>query len=401
MNAPSKKLLFIVWDGPYVTYLEGLFIPIFDRLQPQYELHIVQFSWDDAVRQNRITDLCKQRDIRYKHVTVFTKPITFLGKYLTLFRGTFFLANYIRRHNIDIVMPRSTMPAQLVLWVRYFTRKFKLVFDADGLPIEERVEFARLRRGSFRYKQLKNIERKIIHLADRVLTRSKRAINYLGEQHTVDVNKFSVVSNGRDESFFVKQSPTDISILKQKLKIPEQALVIAYVGSLGPQYGVEQMLFVHTQLVKRIPHTYLLILANNAEYMASFSSPTNVIIRAVGFHEIPLYLSIANVGLAIRKSSLAMMGVAPIKLGEYLLMGLPVIASAGIGDTEELLSYKPCVHILDSYKEKDLLKAINWIKDLHQLENMKQISEQASMLGVQLFSIQKSVDDYRKVLDSI
>ena len=42
-----------------------------------------------------------------------------------------------------------------------------------------------------------------------------------------------------------------------------------------------------------------------------------------------------------------MQGVAPIKLGEYLLCGLPVISSKGIGDTDAILENFPECYLYD------------------------------------------------------
>ena len=43
-----ERLLFITWDGPQVSYLEGLFFPILKGLKPRYEIHVVQFTWGEA-----------------------------------------------------------------------------------------------------------------------------------------------------------------------------------------------------------------------------------------------------------------------------------------------------------------------------------------------------------------
>jgi hypothetical protein len=45
-------------------------------------------------------------------------------------------------------------------------------------------------------------------------------------------------------------------------------------------------------------------------------------------------LGACDIGFSLRTPTLAMSGVAPIKLGEYLLSGLPVIGTPGIGQTK-------------------------------------------------------------------
>ena len=48
------NLLFVTWDGPQVTYLEGLFLPILRGLLAHgVRSHVIQFSWAprDSVRK--------------------------------------------------------------------------------------------------------------------------------------------------------------------------------------------------------------------------------------------------------------------------------------------------------------------------------------------------------------
>src|SRR5690606_31076769 len=64
---------------------------------------------------------------------------------------------------------------------------------------------------------------------------------------------------------------------------------------------------------------------------------THIILKKVPVSEVSDYLNAADLGFGLRQPTYSMQGVAPIKLGEYLLTGLPVIASKGIGDTTEIL----------------------------------------------------------------
>ena len=56
-----------------------------------------------------------------------------------------------------------------------------------------------------------------------------------------------------------------------------------------------------------------------------------------------------------------MQAVAPIKLGEYLLCGLPVVATAGIGDTDAISS--DAGMLLQRMDEAELQAAADWFID--------------------------------------
>jgi hypothetical protein len=398
----TKKVLFITWDAPHVNYLEGLFVPIFERLvrDHHFEFHVLQFSWLDSDKIQHLTAVCKRKNIHYTHVSVNLKPVPFLGKYFTLIKGGSILKKYIRDFSIEILMPRSTMPSRIVVSIVKSFPKIKIIFDADGLPIEERVDFAGLKKNSFRYNALKQIERKMLRRADRVIVRSRKAIHILCDQHKLtDVFKFDVVQNGRDINVFKRANEQETAGLRELLSVPAHALVVVYCGSLGPQYGINEMAYIHQMLLAQHQHVYLLLLATNPEFIqqSTISTLPNVLVRKVAFDEVPKFLSIGDVALAIRKPTFSMQGVAPIKLGEYLLIGLPTIASAGIGDTEDILSSKPFVHILKDHSRESLNVAIDWIK----LSWNKPLKQQTRFAGEEYFSLETSVQSYVTVLEKL
>lgn len=390
------KILFIAWDNPKSNYLEGLFAPIFSRLQAEYnyEFHVVQFSWASRQRREFLAEYCRTRGIAYNHFRIITKPFAFLGKFLTVYLGAGWIARYIKHEKIDIVMPRSTMPAKMTLQLKERFSWIKIVFDADGLPIEERVDFAKLKKDSLRFRQLKNIEGEMLGAADIVLTRTEFAADYLKHSHAITADKFCKVINGRDENFFKRDETIRFKVRKE-LKIPEDAKVITYCGSLGPQYGVDQMLYLHNRLLT-FGRYYLLVLTNNPSYLdASIAQNPSIVVMKVPFEDIPGYLSAGDFGLAIRESKFSMLGVAPIKIGEYLLMGMPIVASSGIGDSDSTLSEKDFCFLLKDYSTENLDKAAEWINNL--TVNSKLRSEIRS-LGVSKFSLSESILSYYKAL---
>lgn len=399
-----KKLniLFVAWDSPDVKYLEGLFVPIFHHwsLQWGHSIHILHFSWSDSARQHFLTEFCKGRGINYTPVQVSQRPVAAIGKFFTTLKGTSILKRYIQENKIDVVMPRSTMPARMLLPLLSRSRSFKVLFDADGLPIEERVDFAGLKPRSYRYKSLKAIEKGIITAADAVLTRTEKAAVYLSEQYHVPLSKFNVVRNGSDRHTF-KFSPELRQTRRKELGVPPEALLLVYSGSLGPQYGVEQMFLINKRLRARDIDSRLLILTNHPHFLSTYAiNPEDqIFVRSVEFSEIPGYLSSGDLGFAIRKDTHSMQGVAPIKVGEYLLNGLPIVASARIGDSRNLLAGQPFIHLLEDYSEHSLNEAIQWIEESVVGSNFPR--EQPTAFGSSLFSIEVSAETYQNAIVSL
>lgn len=391
-----KNLLFITWDGPQTFYMEGLFMPIFHaiQLQSDFKFHVIQFTWGTAERIAITQKRAEELGIQFTSRPILRKPISSIGSFYSLFKGIGFLNRYINENNINIVIPRSTMPSIMVNRVK--KTNFKLLFDADGLPIEERVDFSGLKTGSKSYQFFKKEEHKILIDADAVITRSQKSIAiHLETIHHKNSEKFSVVFNGRNTDFF-KPDATERAKLRSQLNIANSDKVFVYCGSLGPQYGWDIMISIFEGYKVKHTDARFLILTGNTDY-AHQNIPehlkSSVLIEKVPFELVPTYLNIADVAFAIRKPTFSMQGVAPIKLGEYLLMGIPTIASAGIGDTEALLKEVPGCFLFQHQSTDSIQKAVNFA------ENLCDVNHQSiRKVGVEYFSIEKSATSYLNAL---
>ena len=394
-----KNLLFITWDGPQTSYMEGLFMPIFQEIAKQgdYQFHVIQFTWADAQKIAHTQAAADEMGITYAAWPVLRKPNVSIGGLLTVLTSSAKIKKYIRENNIHIVMPRSTFPAMIVNQINssFVSRALfpfrglrgasffpfrglrgasffpfrglrgsaffpfrglrggkvpfrgfrgKLIFDADGLPIEERIDFAGLKKESFQYKLMKSAETKMLKSADAVITRSQKAIDihidHIGESYR---SKFSVVFNGRDKNVFAYQ-PTIREKVRKELGLKDELLFV-YAGSLGPQYCLNEMLEIFQAYAEKREAKFLILTGNIqfAEQNIPSELKAHVILKSVPAEKVSFYLNGGDVAFGLRKPTFSMQGVAPIKLGEYLLCGLPVIASKGIGDTERILeNFEEC-----------------------------------------------------------
>lgn len=397
-----KNLLFITWDSPEANYLEGLFMPIFAGLANEYNIHIIQFTWGGADKAVRIEELCRNMGLTYTHYPIYRKPIATAGVIFTVLRGAFFIKKYILDDDINIVMPRSTMPALMVLRVRKSLQGVKIVFDADGLPLEERVDFAGLKKSSFQYNFLKNVESRMITDAEIVIARTKSAIAYLAETNNIDKAKFHVVINGRDASMF-KPGAEQRNTVKAALGIPAEAMLLVYAGSLGPQYCFAAMISIFRAVRQLHNNCYLLLLTSSGSFIQNNKAllagiEESVLVKQVAFTEMPKYLAAADAALALRRNFSSMKAVAPIKLGEYFLSGLPVVLTPNAGDAETVLKDNEACFFVEHFDDNAFDCAAKWI-----LANYKntEITKIARKTGETFFSLQASVQSYKKALNAL
>ncbi|AZI41125.1 glycosyltransferase [Epilithonimonas vandammei] len=427
-----KNLLFITWDGPQTSYMEGLFMPIFQEIAKKgyYKFHVIQFTWADAQKIAHTKAAANKMGITYTAWPVLRIPNIAIGSLLTVLSSAGKIKKYIRENNIHIVMPRSTFPAMIVNQINspFASRAFfpfrglrgasffpfrglrgagkvpfrgfrgKLIFDADGLPIEERIDFAGLKKESFQYKLMKSAETKMLKSANAVITRSQKAIDihiaHIGESYR---SKFSVVFNGRDKDVFAYQ-PHLREEVRQELGLKDELLFL-YAGSLGPQYCLTEMLEIFQAYAEKQKAKFLILTGNTefAEQNIPLALKTHVILKSVPSEKVSFYLNGGDVAFGLRKPTFSMQGVAPIKLGEYLLCGLPVIASKGIGDTEKILeNFEEC-YLYDH--SIGLLPQIAQIKNFVEkaiFANRNNIAQKAQ----HYFSLEAAAQSYIKAMNN-
>jgi glycosyltransferase involved in cell wall biosynthesis len=394
-----KNVLFITWDGPQTSYMEGLFMPIYSEVQAksEYQFHVVQFTWGNHERIAITSKKARELGVLYTAKKISRKPIATLGSMLTLYKGIKYLKKYIHKNNIDVVMPRSTMPSIMVNRIKELSAK--LLFDADGMAIEERVDFSGLSKTSKQYRFFKKEENKMLAAADGVITRSQKAVAI--HQKTLrnkDSEKFSVVFNGRNTNFF-KPSELHRNQIRTELNVSHNAKLFIYCGSLGPQYGWEEMMAIFEGFHSQHNDAKFLLLTGNISF-ATDRIPEHlasvILVKQVPFEGVPNHLAAADIAFAIRQPKPSMQAIAPIKLGEYLLMGIPTIASAGIGDSETLVKQIPNCHLFHHDSKEAITNAVQFIEDLKEVDHAT-----IRNFGIDYFSIEKSAESYIEALDKL
>lgn len=398
------KVLFITWDGPQVTYLESLFLPIFARLATHgVQFHVLQFTWADAQRIELTRQACEQLGIGYQAVPIWRRPRAF-GAMLTALVGARHVRKAVQAHNIDVVMPRSTLPALATLLALRGTPR-PMVFDADGLPLDERVDFAGQSPSSLVHRVLRDVEAQAVRRADVALTRSSKAVDILHARAGAGtaLGKFHVVTNGRDAEIFKPSDAAQSAQTRRELGLTAAAPLLVYVGSLGAQYCMEEMLKFFALIRERRPDAHWLILTASPEAMQPALSgypqlQGSVTTRAVSPQAVAQYIACADLGLALRQPSFSMQAVAPIKLGEYLLCGLPVLATADIGDTDAITVDAGC--LLRRMDEAALQVAADWFVD-SVLPTREAYRASCRAAGLSRFSLEASASFYRNALESL
>lgn len=398
MKPAPRNILFLTWDGPETRYLERLFLPILAGLRERgFRPHVLQFGWGEAALFQRRGALCAAAGIPYRAQPILRRGGA-AGPFLTALAGARPIRRAVAEWGIDTLLPRSLMPALATLRLRPAERAgLKILFDADGLPADERVDFAGLSPLGATYRLLRDIEMRMLLSADAVLTRTPAARDILCARAGTGLPPGRVhrVTNGVDASPFA-------AALASLPPRDGAGPVLCYCGSIGPQYRLPEMLEVARRLRARLPDLrFRLLSPATAEIGAElarqgFAGADWIEARAVAPEAVPGELARCDIGLALRQPAFSTRAVLPIKLGEYLLAGLPVIGTPGIGDTAAL----EAEGLFRSAEAEALDATLDWLVGTA-LPGRDSLRRRAHAAGLQGYSLTSAVESYAEALASL
>jgi glycosyltransferase involved in cell wall biosynthesis len=397
------RILFVTWDGPQVNYVESLFVPIFRGLAEHgIDVGVLQFRWGTKAQEEQVRRHCLEAGVGYRAVQVMRRGGG-LGPFATGWFGARHVRAAVRAFGSDVIMPRSVLASIPVL--RAGGGKLKpILLDADGFAIDERVDFAGLSPKSLQYRILRDVEAQSVREAQAVIVRSEAAKQVLVSRAgpPVTQDRFFTVTNGRDDRTFHPHDDAARAAVRAELGIPADAPLLVYAGSVGPQYRFDLIGELAGELAKRRPDARLLVLSGSPDeaqraLAGRHDLAGRVTVMRAAPNEVPRYLAAADVGAAFRTPTFSTRGVAPVKLSEYLLCGVPVVGTVGIGDTQ---AAQDAGMFFDD--RAGMSAAVQWVMDsiLPAREGARSV---ARRVGVERFSLRRSVEDYLsaiKALDS-
>ena len=341
------KVGFISWDGPDQNYMESLFFPIFERAaQSDIDFSVLQFTWGPEEIRRSIGRAARDRGIDYESRPVLRKPLN-AATAAMIVRGAASVVFHARRHDIDVLMPKQIMPAAMCMMARPLLPDIRIVFDTDGFMADERVDFGGWDSEGMVYRLFRSIEARACRRADAVVSRTERGRDILIERAGPGVadHKIFVVPNGKDTEQFAPLPTDERASVRDQWGIPEKAPWVIYAGSLGPHYHPESIFDAFEAIRQRAPGSRLTILTGHKEVARDIHKARSIEDDAVDImrvhpDEVAPILGAGDLGIAFRTPSFSQQGVCPIKIAEYLLCGLPVLCTSGVGDLDRQIDEK-------------------------------------------------------------
>ncbi len=227
---------------------------------------------------------------------------------------------------------RGTVPCAIARLAARLSRA-RFFNDADGPLSQEYVDARLWRAGSPLHSITRRSERRCLRDADAVAVLTERRRREVVPEARSPVD---VLPCGVDlERFAPGGEP---GRLRGELGLTGRVLV--YAGKTGGWYLTEPMLDFAAAFNRVVGGASLLVLTN--EDPGAFLVPAAArglpcVVRQAAPEEMPRYLSAADAGLSFRIDAPSQAACSPIKNGEYLASGLPIVTTAGVGDYSALV----------------------------------------------------------------
>ena len=224
------------------------------------------------------------------------------------------------------------------MWSRRLARELKAIsiFDVRAIVShEQRLE----RKSCVKAWISSRLELQESRRADRLSTVSENLRAYLYQQ--TGRQDITVIPSCFNEDIF-HFSPASRQEIRTVLGLKDDDVLLCYSGGTSAWQRIDDIILLLKDVCARDQRCHALFLTTNHDEMlcrlaiAQFPED-RAWVRSCSHKEVHKYLSSADVGLIMRHDISVNNVASPVKVGEYLACGLPVILTKGIGDYSHML----------------------------------------------------------------
>lgn len=281
------------------------------------------------------------------------KPVM-LAKAYDIVSGFFAVLQVCISKKIEIVHSRGVMAAVMSVVSARLTGK-RFIFEMKSSLAEAYRLSGRIDENSAAYKMLSFLEKMCVLGSDEVIVET--------EAHKASLEK---MMDGRKGSPVITVLPCCVDISRFSKSAGGRDIVkpprLVYLGSLSGWYMIPQMLDFFKAFESRLPASEFLFLTEDkdryVERLAIEKGAGGVKVRKVPYEDVAGELASATAGILF-KNPHERLDSFPIKVGEYLAAGLPIVINKGMGDVEEIVNRERVGVLVDSFDAVSYGKAIN------------------------------------------
>lgn len=361
------QILYISYWGALEQLGQSLVVPAVKKLaQMGAELTLVTFEKPtDLVRSeemNRVREMLAEDKIEWIPLQYHKSPKI----PATIFDIVSGIARGIQKRagkHFDIVHARTYIGGLIGLTLAPLIGA-KFVYHNEGFYPDEQVDGGVWIKDSRPHRIAKRLENLMYSRSDGIIALSFRAKAIIENLPLVSRKKTPVI---------VVPSCVDLErfyLPATKPKFSEDEIKFVYVGTVSNRYNFDKVGAFMATVQKANPNVKLQIYSKSdtdlITRMLNEGGLTNGAwtLDAVAYSEMPSHLINYQAGLSFLTEGISEHGGSPTKIGEYWAVGLPVVTTPNIGDTDEIIRCERVGVIIKEHNEESYLQAYEELRQL-------------------------------------
>jgi glycosyltransferase involved in cell wall biosynthesis len=400
-------ILYITFDGlldpiPYsqvIPYLEGF-------AGDGRGIHVLSFEKRGGEgRKREILELrgrLEKRGIRWRYFAWRNRPYV-IAQLFNLLEGFLTILVLACRGEIAVIHARSYPAGLLALTFKYLLG-IRFLFDMRGFWADEKVDAGLWKKGGMLYRLTKRIERRLVTGADRVVVLSNRARKLLpglvGRNHD-ELPPVDVIPCCVEVERFAGVSRDEIELRRRELGFPPDAVVVAYLGSVGTFYKFEEALdFFKVWRAVRANVRLLVMTPTSHDEVREILRRKNIPagdwrLMSLRPEAVPAHLATAHVGLALFSMTFSKEASSAVRVAEYLAAGLLMVVSDKGGDIPAMVEKEEIGAVITRYSEDEYLRAVRRLEGLW--PRLRDCQKRSRTLARESFSHEIGLERYLRI----
>ncbi len=225
-----------------------------------------------------------------------------------------------------------------------FSKVIKMIKDRDGAKSylllkdifpQNAVDMGMMKEGGVLHKLFRNKEEKLYKISDYIGCMSEANKKYvINHNNFINPSIVEVCPNSISPKEIQKVNNIDKKLLKEKLGIPSESLLIIYGGNLGKPQGIDFLIDI-ARSNKENNKVFFMVVGNGTEYSSlkefvDIEKPKNFILKEhLAKKEYEELVKISDVGLILLDKRFTIPNF-PSRLLSYMEYSLPVIAATDV-----------------------------------------------------------------------
>ncbi len=234
------------------------------------------------------------------------------------------LQRWFRRRHYRVLYVREILCAYWLARLRWLLRA-RVIYEVHDLESRNPSRA----KEAFVQPWLRRVDRYLLERADAVVSLTATFARYLEEQGWRPADQVTVIPDAYDETLFY---PRPRAECRAALGIPGDAQVILYAGLTFSYRDLENLVEAFWRIGGEFPRATLYLVGGRPSERATLQAQADalgvserlVLPGQVPLEEVPLYLGAADV--LVIPGTVTDETASPLKMFEYMAMGVPVIS---------------------------------------------------------------------------